>query len=409
MATGEILKVGEVLADTYEIRGLLGAGGFGEVYEALDRELSRAVAVKVARSATGEELLWREGRATAAVRHPSMVTVHRLGRHGAIPFLVMERLYGVSLAEHMDRRLQADVGFSIAEALDLVRAVAEGLAAVHRAGLVHHDVKPSNIMLSVDRRVVLLDLGVFASEFGAANEKIGGSPKYMAPEIIMNSGITGARHLADVYGLGVLAFELLTGRVPFTAREVGALLHQHLAVPPPPLADLRPDAPPALCDLVARLLSKDPADRPQAMDLVVDDLGELRAGRALAAEGVAPSLLLVDDDPDVLALLKSVVARVRPDAQVRTAADANEALRAIRQAAPDYLLLDMGLPDMSGLQMCLYLRGARLGDRCRIVMVSGHLDEPESELLRQLGVLDFVPKGPALGSKLRALLSSLLS
>jgi len=182
---GPVLMVGEVVAGIYEVRGLLGAGGMGEVYEAHDRVLNRNVALKVVHPSIDGEYLLREGRALAAIHHPGIVAVHTMGTHRGVSFLVLERVRGLSVDRLLEERRARGERFGVSEALELLVAVADALTVVHRAGLAHRDVKPANVMLAPGGRVVLMDFGlVLPYSDRDGHSDIAGSLLYMAPEAL---------------------------------------------------------------------------------------------------------------------------------------------------------------------------------------------------------------------------------
>lgn len=270
----DIFRAGELLSDAYEIRAVLGSGGMGQVFDAHDRLLNRRVAIKAAWPGTDLRSLRHEAQALAALRHPGLVTIHALGRHRGIEYAVMERIYGESLEAHIDRRRSMRQLFAIEEALGILAGVAEALAVVHGAGIAHRDVKPANVMLAPGNRVVLMDFGIFMSERDALSSDVTGSPQYMAPETITNQVARGAVYLVDIYAFGVLAFELLSGDVPYREAIVPKLLQQHMTAPIPDVCASRRGIPARLGALVTELLAKEPRDRPQSMDEVA---GELRS------------------------------------------------------------------------------------------------------------------------------------
>ena len=211
-----LFHAGDVLNDLYEIRGKLGEGGMGEVYEAYDRSLGRRVAIKAARPDVPVPILG-EARALAALRHPGIVAVHGVGEHAGVPYVVMERVPGKTLEAHLQGRRADGTWVTLEEAIDILILVAEALAAVHQAGMAHCDVKPANVILSTGSRVVLTDFGIFRPEIelGAAEVRAG-SPHYMAPEAIADDVRPGDRYLVDVYALGVVAHELVAGAIRST-------------------------------------------------------------------------------------------------------------------------------------------------------------------------------------------------
>jgi serine/threonine protein kinase len=389
------LEPGDLVGGHLEIRKLLGVGGMGRVYEAFDRELLRMVAVKVAGEHPEAPPVREEARALAAISNPSVVTVYGLGVHRGIDYLVMERLYGVSLEERLEELRNRQQAFSLAEVLHVLTALAEGLAVTHQAGIVHWDLKPANVMLTPGGRVVLLDFGIFVPAFAAAHAPLfRGTPAYSAPEAIRGGIEPADAHLIDAYALGVLGFELLTGQVPFDAATVQEIwdLHQHQE--PPRLDALQPTLPSPLVELVDELLAKEASDRPPTMQEVARRLRRIQQPRSAGPEPRQPSILIVEDDPIQLRMLEAFVRKTAPAAEVRTAPRSDVALKLIHQSAPDLLLLDLRLPDMNGIDLCLHLRATELAERCRIVPVSATPDEVDRRLLLQLGLSQAVQKGP---------------
>jgi serine/threonine protein kinase len=272
---GAPFQLGDHVGNSYRLLRLLGRGATSFVFEAEDSVLSRRVAIKVAENAqVGAEVLLHEAKALAATRHPGLPVVHGLGVHRGFTYLVLERLYGVTLDDHLERapgrRLALDEG------LDVLTAVADVLAAVHRAGLAHRDLKPANVMLCAGARTVLLDFGIVAPEVAAREVPRCGTPRYLAPEVILSQLVPGHAHLVDVYAFGALAYELFSGRPAFDGETMVRTLERHLADPAPDLADARPELPRGLAALVGACLAKAPADRPTDMTTVSWELLGLR-------------------------------------------------------------------------------------------------------------------------------------
>ncbi|HET6748521.1 MAG TPA: serine/threonine-protein kinase [Actinomycetes bacterium] len=251
-----------VLGGRYRLRSLLAAGGMGAVWVADDALLGRPVAVKLLSEALAgdglaAERLRREARAAAGLEHPGIARVLDLGEDGGRPYLVMELLHGQSLAQ----RLAYAGPLPPAEAARVVAAAAEALQVAHRAGIVHRDVKPGNVFLTGDGEVKLLDFGIASAANQAAltGGDVIGTAAYLAPERMLGHDATPA---SDVYALGVLLYELLAGRPPFTADSGTALAMAHLHARPAPLRDAAPGVPPALAAACEQALAKDPAARP---------------------------------------------------------------------------------------------------------------------------------------------------
>jgi serine/threonine-protein kinase len=404
-AGGDIFDVGEVLGRVYEIRAVLGAGGMGQVFEAHDHALDRRVAIKAAWPQLPTPALRNEARALAAFRHPSLVTVHGLGVHRGIDYIVMERIYGVSLADEIDRRHRAGAPMEVAEVCEIVQWAAEGLAVVHRAGIAHRDVKPSNIMLTPDRRVVLMDFGLVLPEFSMAQQEyIAGSPPYMAPEALANVLAAGSGQLVDIYALGVTAFEMLAGRVPRDAQDLEKLW-ELCKSPPPDLREIRPDVPGALVALIEEMLERDPGARPQSAESVAWALGRIRDRKGSKPAARPLRVLVVEDDADVARVIAFYAKKaLGNDVEIHTAYDGITALSALRTDSPDVMLLDLHMPRMNGIEVAMYMRGEGLAPACTIVSVSAGAQEHDRQLMHQLGIRHFVKKGEGFSDRIAEVL-----
>ncbi len=391
-----VFRVGTVVDDTYEIRATLGAGGMGEVYDALDRSLNRRVALKVVRPGIAPDYLLREGRALAAIHHPGVVTVHAMGMHANVPYLVLERVRGLALDRMMDDRLERGERFTVFEALDLLVSIADALHVVHKAGLVHRDVKPANVMLAPGGRVVLMDFGLVLPDADRAGHRsVAGSLPFMAPEALTGDLTEGAAHLVDVYALGVVGFELLTGREPFEGNDPNAVYRAKTRMPEPRVTTFRPDVPEPVADAISQLMAADASDRPQGAEAALWLLRNVRERVKTKGAWKPLSVLVVDDDPDMRQALGTYVRAAVAGAEVESTGEGREALRAVRRHVPDLLLLDLDLPDINGLEVCMLLRGMELGEACTIVSVSARASKADVELLQMLGV-QALEKGPQL-------------
>ncbi|MGW9211334.1 outer membrane protein assembly factor BamB family protein [Embleya sp. NPDC055664] len=277
-----------VLAGRYELVRFVGRGGMGEVWEGLDRVIERRVAVKLLAHEPGDEsgtaLFFREARAAGALHHPGVVTVHDLGKDDADGslFLVMEFLRGRDLAS----MLRESGAPPVAVAVEWAAQTAAALARAHASNVVHRDLKPANLMLTDDGVVKILDFGIARFvESTNRSSKVMGTLAYMPPERF-DEHPGDAR--SDLYSLGCVLHELLTGDVPFDASGPVAMMNAHLRRTPTRPGDLRPDVPAALDDLVLELLAKNPADRPADADDVHRRLRGLPARAVSAPERLAP-------------------------------------------------------------------------------------------------------------------------
>ena len=265
----------------YELVAELGAGGMGEVYRARDARLQREVALKILpRALAGDpahvERFHREARAIAALSHPNIVTIHSVEEAGGTHFLTMELIEGRSL----DSDLPA-TGYPLPQLLEIGMALADGLAAAHERGIVHRDLKPSNVMIDRRGRVKLLDFGLAKDTGldGAAEMEtraplthaglIVGTMPYMAPEQIEGRAVDPR---TDIFSLGIVLYELAAGERPFAGDSSARLMAAILRDEPQPVADRRPDLPPAFGRVVSRCLEKRPDDRVQTARDVFNEL-----------------------------------------------------------------------------------------------------------------------------------------
>jgi eukaryotic-like serine/threonine-protein kinase len=253
---------GEVLGGRYEVGRLLGRGGMAEVYLGTDRVLQRPVAVKVLGAWLGDDERFvrrfrHEALAAARLSHPHLVAVYDAGSEGERHYIVMEHVPGETLADAVRRegRLPA------ARATAVARDVARALAVAHAAGIVHRDVKPANVMLTPDGRTKLTDLGIARTLDGedlTRTTSILGSPNYVSPEQARGERVDAR---SDIYSLGCVLYEMLTGRPPFEAESPVAVAYKHVHEEPPPPSSLEPTVPTGLDAVTLRAMAKDPAER----------------------------------------------------------------------------------------------------------------------------------------------------
>ena len=267
-----------VIADRYEVLGLLGVGGMGAVYKVRDRELDEVVALKMLRQELAYapdivERFRREVKLARRVTHPNVARTFDLGEHAGERFLTMELIEGESLHDMVKRHR----ALPLPQIVDVLSKVCAGLEAAHAAGVVHRDLKPDNVMIARGSgRVAITDFGVAcAQDRGAALRTAAavGTPAYMAPEQVEAKPDVDER--ADIYALGAMAFELLTGHLPFEADSVFAVASMRLTQPPPDPRVHRPDLPEGIAELVQRCMARRPEDRPKAARDVAATLASL--------------------------------------------------------------------------------------------------------------------------------------
>lgn len=251
----------------YQVVGELGRGGMGIVYKVQDTVLDRLVAFKVLPRAVSENAqaitnFMREAQAAAKLNHPNIVTVYDTGEQQGRYYIAMEYVEGTTLKEILKRRGT----ISVSGIVHVLMQVSEALAYAHEKNVVHRDVKPANVMWTRTRKAKLMDFGLAKVVREARNHTtvVAGTPYYMSPEQTLGKNVD---HRTDIYSLGVTVFELATGTVPF---KEGNIPYHHLHTPPPELRALRQDLPAALVDLVGRCLEKEPANRFQSAQEIVD-------------------------------------------------------------------------------------------------------------------------------------------
>jgi predicted ATPase len=290
--------IGQTLAH-YRITAAIGAGGMGEVYRATDTKLGRDVALKVlpAEMASSPERLerfQREAKALAALDHPGIVTVYSVEEADGVHFLTMQLVEGQPLD-----KLIPEGGMPIERLVSIATALAEALAAAHDKGIVHRDLKPGNVMVTGEGRVKVLDFGLAKlaaeSEGGPSDSQLEtamktregvvmGTVPYMSPEQLSGRPVD---HRTDIFSLGVILYEMASGRRPFEGRSSAELASAILRDAPRPLGELRADLPAALAGIAQRCLAKDTGERPQSAREVRDLLSALSSGRSPVAATMA--------------------------------------------------------------------------------------------------------------------------
>ena len=392
-------RVQSALGPGYRIERELGGGGMSRVFLADEQALGRKVVVKVLSPELGAglnvERFRREIQLAAGLQHPHIVPVLAAGEASGLPYFMMPYVAGDSLRA----RLRRTGALPIAEVVAIVRDVARGLAFAHERGVVHRDIKPDNVLLAGGSATVT-DFGVAKALSSARHAEGGGSltlvgsslgtPAYMAPEQAAADPDTD--HRADLYALGVVAYELLAGSTPFDGRTPRALLAAQMAEAPPPITERRPDTPPALAGLVMQLLQKDPADRPQTADAVLAALDDPNATRSQprTIASVPPSsrrrrLLLATAGIAALLIVAAGIVMRRRGAP-SAGADAVAVLPFVNSGGDvqDEYFSD-GMTDelTSALSQ---VRGLRVASRTSAYAYKGRRDVDVRQIGRQLGV-----------------------
>lgn len=405
------LAPGTRLGSSYTILRKLGAGGMGLVFLARDERLMRDVAVKFVSPALLDhegslERFLEEARAMARVRHPNVVEVFAFEEHEGQPYFVMEYVPGITADTWFRERMMCGTPPPVDEVLGIIEQCCRGAAAIHNSGAIHGDLKPQNVLLGPAFRVALADLGLarMIDQSYAANA--GGTPTYMAPETLTTQHDPALLRRRDVYSLGVMMYQFLTGQLPYRVRRVPGglcLLLEGTAAAP---SQLRGEIPAAFDEVLLRALAPDPEQRTDSADTFRREL--MRARRAASERKFAARILVVDDDPDFLALVDRSLRAALPGVQVVCVPDGARALEELGQRAFDLALLDLRLPDYNGLELTACIRAEEQSRRTPILVVTAHGGAPDWQLLSALGANGFLVK-PVDPHALSAMVARMLS
>src|ERR671932_1289662 len=283
MAVSDAL-LGTLFDGRYKVERRLGSGGMANVYLAEDQELGRRVAIKIlndrhAHDASFVERFRREAKNAAALSHPNIVSIYDRGEAEGTYYIAMEYLDGRSLKELILARGPAPISVAI----DYARQVLAALRVAHRQGLVHRDIKPHNVLVDGEGRLKVTDFGIARAGPSQMTEEgsIIGTAQYLSPEQAQGAPVTPS---SDLYSVGILLYELLTGTVPFSGDTPVELAMKHLSKVPDPPSRKRPDVPRDLDLVVMRALGKDPEERYQSADEMDADLARVARGVSVSPE-----------------------------------------------------------------------------------------------------------------------------
>lgn len=387
------LDCGVRVGDNYRIERCLGGGGMGVVTLAYDERLDRQVAIKFIRPElfAHEDLrayFQNEARAMARVTHPNVLAVHAFGEHEGIPYFVMEYVDGPTVEGWLAARRGEETDLD--DALHIVQQACQGVSAMHAASTVHRDLKPSNLLIGSSLHVAVSDLGVARILEGSGARKsclLVGSPGYMAPEAAL--GDDSKPELAtrrDVYALGCITYELLTGQPPFRAPTEMGLMAKHVLEIPAPPSSSRPEVE-VYDDAVLRALDKDPRRRFDSVDEFLASLTRTRLG-----EDDPRSILVVDDDDDWRSVMEVALGERFPRTDIEGARSGAEALMSFERRPHAVVLADLAMPEVDGLELTRRLRALPSTERTPIIVITAAGGPSEWRRLSELGADGFLVK-----------------
>jgi serine/threonine-protein kinase len=388
--TLEAIPPGTLIDGKYRVQRELGRGAMGVVVLAHDETLDRDVAVKLVQSglaSPGFHLRFlEEAKAMARVNHQNVVQVYACGQHGTVPYIVMELVTGSTLEKWLARH---EGRVDVATAVRILAAACEGVTAIHGADTLHRDIKPSNILLDEDMRPRIADLGVSTvfQSGRASRSEIVGTPAYMAPEVACPVSDEPPTERADLYSLGCVAYELLTGEPPFVAEDDQQYMMRHATVAPPLPSELRPDLPEAFDRVLLAALAKDPRERTASVEAFRRDL------LIASGEGDEPVRILVaEDDDDFREVLRLGLRSEFPDAEVICVSNGRAALEALDGSSASVAILDLNMPDLGGFEVTQHLRASEASFSMPIIVLTGSGGPAEWRRLLSLGADHFLVK-----------------
>lgn len=359
------VSIGDVLAETYELREHLAAEREYDLFGGYDRVLGRDVTLKVTSGTVACDHLRREARMLAPLAHPNLPAVYFYGVHEQVEFMVTESLRGTTLAAFRELR-QARGGLATHEVIAILTGIVDALAVMHAAGYVHGRLTPNAVIITSDGRIVVHDPVIVGD--------------------VVPGGHSDPR--TDLQALGFLAFELATGQT-WRGEQAGDV-----------------PMPSELARIVGDLLHADRQQAPHDASMLAASLRALQRQAEHTAHR-ALTIVIADDDEFMRALLAAALRSVAPQAVVHQAADGIAAIDLVERYDPDLLLLDLEMPRLDGIGVCTYVRGTQARDRVAICVMSAHTDEKRATLAR-LGVVDAFQKGAVLPAALPEILGDLL-
>jgi len=383
---------GELIGGTYRVVAEIGEGAAGLVLLGVDQRLERKVAIKLLdvpqREAPTPARFPSDARAMAHVRHPRVASVFAFGDHYGVPYFVMEFVEGGTVADWL-----ADAGRypSLEQALRIADDLCLGVSAIHAAGALHRDIKPTNLLLDAELRACVSDFGLSVCSLEQEEPPVSENPgklAYTAPELVFEADtLTLATEQSDVYSLGCVVYELLTGRPPFLGETFLAAMLQHATEMPLPPSVARPGVSPLYDGPLLRALAKWPEERMQTVE-------ELRVALERARKRCLDPLriLIAEQDPDLSESLCRKLTTQFPEAEIECVADGEAAVRAFDLHPASVVLLDLELRDLDGVGITAQLRAREEAAEVPIIVLTASGGPAEWQLMCALGADRFLAR-----------------
>ena len=387
------IRSGVLLAGSYRVVRELGSGSMGKVFLGHDEHLDREVAIKVLRLDVVDRVerlrqFQLEARSMAAIRHPNVVEVYAFGQHGHEPYFVMEFIDGETLGSWWGRQRSP---LPVDTVLGIMEQLCRGVSALHAGGVVHGDLKPGNILIGAAGRIAVADLGLvrrMGHDDPLPHDRIAGTPGYMAPEVIEQSIDPVLAPRLDVYALGVMAYELLTGKRPFDAPSVSKIMSAHVTDPVPAVSEARGDLCAAFDLVIERAMAKDPRHRIGS----VRELSESLARARSRSRGDPIRVLLTDDDAEQRRLIRFWLEWADASVRVLEAENGQQALRIAIRERLDVAIVDLQMPVMDGMRLTAELRRLPCQADLPIIVCTGFGGANDWRILEELGASGFLVK-----------------
>jgi serine/threonine-protein kinase len=394
---GWVPSVGEIFAGTYRVLRNLGEGAMGVVLLGRDVRLERDVAIKLIHpdyvaSPEAHQRFLEEARAMARVRHENVVEIFAFDEYRGSPYFIMEYVPGTHVEAWMEKRHGTPV--AIDEAIGIIDQVCRGVSAIHTAGAVHRDLKWTNVLIGPAFRVCVADLGlarILDKPRREARDTVSGTPAYMAPESVTGAPVPPGMHSrADVYSLAVMAYELLTSRLPYETDDAIEMMTAHVDGTPPTPSEIRADLPPAFDRVLLKAMAKDPAQRTASADAFRRAL--LAARQSVSAGTRGLRFVVADDDADFAALVGETLSYAFEGAEIVTVGNGAVALAAVETRPASLAVIDLDMPGLNGIELTAAFRATPNAEKMPILVATATGGAPDWRLLQALGADGFLVK-----------------